>query len=157
VGTSARSWKYEPGKMTFEDATTNVTNMHLPGLGEFTDDAFVKAHCFDYAGIVVLDSLPLIEVDFTPDQKIKSPDVEGAIYLDPKTYQIRRAQLTLSKVPWTLSGQITGHTVTTYFREIVPGIPIIGAFRGEVMRLREGEVRTEMQRVTDVHFVNGKP
>lgn len=157
VGTSVHAWRYEPGKMIAEDKATTVTNMHLPGLGDFADDNFAKAHCFDYGGVVELDSTSLIRIDFTPDQKIKAPDVEGSIYLDPKSYQIRRAQITLTKVPYALSGEITGHTVTTFFTEVVPGIPIIGAFRAEVMKLRVGEVRTELQRVVEVHFVNTRP
>ena len=56
-----------------------------------------------------------------------------------------------------LSGQITGHTVRTYFSEIMAGVPIIGAVRAEVTKLREGEVVTEMQQVVQVNFVNGKP
>jgi hypothetical protein len=156
-GTSVRDWKYEPGHMIVENKTTTITNMHLPGLADFADDNFAKAHCFDYAGIVELDSMSLIQIDFTPDRRIKAPDVEGSIYLDPKNYQIRRAQITLTKVPYALSGEITGHTVTTFFTEVVPGIPIIGAFRAEVMKLRVGEVRTELQRVVEVHFINAKP
>ena len=156
-GASVRAWKYEAGKMIVENKTTTITNMHLPGLGDFADDNFAKAHCFDYGGIVEIDSMTLIRVDFTPDQRIKEPDVEGAIFLDPKNYQIRRAEMTLSRVPYALSGQITGHTVTTFFTEIVPGVPIIGAFRAAVMKLRDGEVRTELQRVVEVHFINAKP
>jgi hypothetical protein len=157
AGSSVRAWKYEPGKMIVENTTTTITNMHLPGLGDFADDNFAKAHCFEYGGIVELDGDSLIRVDFMPDQRIKAPDVGGSIYLDPKTYLIRRSQITLSKVPYALSGEITGHTVTTFFTEVVPGIPIIGAFRGEVMTLRVGEVRMELQRVVEVHFINAKP
>lgn len=63
----------------------------------------------------------------------------------------------MTKVPYSLSGEITGHTVTTFFTEVVPGIPIIGAFRADVMTLRAGEVRTERQRVVEVHFITAKP
>jgi len=157
AGSSARTWKYEPGKMIVENKTTTVTNMHLPGLADFADDNFAKAHCFEYGGAVELDGQSLVRIDFTPDQRIKAPDVEGSIYLDAKNYQIRRSQITLTKVPYALSGEITGHTVTTFFTEVVPGIPIIGAFRAEVMKLREGEVRTELQRVVEVHFINARP
>jgi hypothetical protein len=157
AGTSVRFWKYEPGKMIVEDPATSITNMHLPGLPEFASDDFARAHCFYYAGVVEVDSMNLVRVDFAADRRIKAPDVDGSIFLDPVSYQIRRSQITLTKVPYDLSGQITGHTVTTYFAEVVPGIPIIGAFKAEVLELREGEVRTELQRVTEVHFINGKP
>lgn len=155
AGTSLRPWKYEPGKMITQIGLT--TNMQLPGLADFADDNFARAHCFEYGGVVQLDGDSLIRIDFTVDQRIKTPDVEGSIYLDPKNYQIRRSQITLTKVPYNLSGQITGHRVTTFFTEVVPGIPIIGAFRAEVMRLRDGEVRTELQRVVEVRFINAKP
>lgn len=154
-GTSAKSWSYEPGKMVFENMAT--TNMHLPTLANFAEESFAKSHCFDYGGLVELDGESLVRVDFVPDSRIKEPDVSGAIYLDPKTYQIRRSEIVLSKVPYHLSGQITGHTVTTFFTEVAPGIPIIGAFRAEVTKLRDGEVLTELQRVVQVHFVGARP
>jgi hypothetical protein len=155
TGTSAKSWNYEAGKMVFEKNT--ATNMHLPTLATFAEGSFAKAHCFYYGGSVDVDGKPLLRIDFAPDQRIREPDVSGSIYLDPTTYQIRRSDITLSKVPYHLSGQITGHTVRTYFAEIMPGVPIIGAVRAEVMKLREGEVLTEMQQVVQVNFVNGKP
>lgn len=155
AGSSARVWKYKAGQViTFYGLTAN---MQLPSLADFADDNFARAHCFEYGGVVQLDGDSLLRIDFQADQGIKSPDVDGAIFLDPKNYQIRRAQLTLTKVPYALSGKISGHTVTTFFTEVVPGIPIIGAFRAEVMKLPEGEVRTELQRVVEVHFIKAKP
>jgi hypothetical protein len=154
-GTSARSWEYEPGKMVFERNST--TNMHLPTLATFAEASFAKAHCFDYGGISDVEGETLIRIDFTPDARIKEPDVSGSIYLDPKTYQIKRSEVVLSKVPYHLSGQMTGHSVTTYFSEIAPGIPIIGGFKAVVSKLRDGEVVAELQRVTDVHFIGARP
>jgi hypothetical protein len=154
-GTSAKTWKYEPGKMIV--ARNTVTNMHLPTLATFAEEAFAKSHCFEYGGLVDVEGQSLVRVDFTPDAKLKEPDVSGSMYLDPATYQIRRSDVVLSKVPYHLSGQMTGHTVTTYFAEIAPGIPIIGAFRGEVTKLRAGEVVAELQRVVQVHFVGNRP
>jgi hypothetical protein len=154
-GTSARSWKYEAGKMVFEKEAT--TNMHLPTLANFAEESFSKAHCFEYGGLVELDGQRLLRLDFTPDERIKEPDVSGSIFLDPKSYQIRRSDISLSKVPYHLSGQMTGHSVTTYFSEVAPGIPIIGAFKADVMRLRDGEVRSELQRVVELHFVGARP
>jgi hypothetical protein len=155
TGTSARSWQYEPGKMVFERNST--TNMHLPTLATFAEASFAKAHCFDYGGVSEVDGETLVRIDFTPDARIREPDVSGSIYLDPKTYQIKRSDVVLSKVPYALSGQMTGHRVTTYFAEIAPGIPIIGGFRAVVNRLRDGEVVAELQRVTDVHFTGARP
>lgn len=154
-GSSARSWKYEAGQMIVQaDAKTS---MHLPTLAVFADENFARSHCFDYAGLVELDGQSLVRVDFTPDEKIREPDVSGSLYLDPVSYQIRRSDLVLTKVPYHLSGQMTGHTVTTYFTEVVPGVPIIGAFRAAVMKLRDGEVRTELQQVVEVQFLGGRP
>jgi hypothetical protein len=155
MGTSDRSWSYEPGKMVFEKNAT--TNMHLPTLATFAEPSFAKAHCFYYGGLADIDGQQLLRLDFAPDAKIREPDVSGSIYLDPTSYQIRRSDITLSKVPYHLSGQMIGHTVRTYFAEIMPGIPIIGAVRAEVLKIRDGEVLTEMQQVVQVNFVKGKP
>jgi hypothetical protein len=154
-GTSARSWTYEAGKMVFE--RNSRTNMHLPTLATFAEENFAKSHCFYYAGRVTLDGEALLRVDFAPDSRMREPDVSGSIYLDPASYQIRRSEITLSKVPYQLSGQMTGHTVTAFFTEIMPGVPIIGGFKAEVHRLRAGEVVTELQRVVAVNFPRGKP
>lgn len=157
TGSSARTWSYEPGKMVFENAATTLTNMHLPTLAVFADERFAETHCFEYGGTVELDGMQLVRMDFMPDDKLREPDIAGSIYLDPRTYQIRRSDITLSKVPYALSGRITGHTVTTYFTEIAPGIPIIGAFRAQVSKIRDGEVQTEMQRVVEVQFLRNRP
>lgn len=154
-GTSAKSWSYEAGKLVFEK--NSKTSMHLPTLATFAEPNFAKAHCFYYGGLADIDGQRLLRLDFAPDARIREPDVSGSIYLDPASYQIRRSDITLSKVPYHLSSQMTGHTVRTYFAEIMPGIPIIGAVRAEVTKLRAGEVLTEMQQVVQVHFLNGKP
>jgi hypothetical protein len=155
AGTSERAWKYEAGKMVFQ--TDAKTNMHLPTLAIFADESFARAHCFDYGGLVEVDGAFLLRIDFTPDERITQPDVSGSIFLDAKTYQIRRSEITLSKVPYHLSGQMTGHSVTTFFTEIVPGVPIIGAFQARVMKIRDGEVLTELQRVVEVQFIGARP
>jgi hypothetical protein len=131
--------------------------MHMPTLATFAEENFAKSHCFYYGGPVEIDGQALVRVDFVPDRRLKEPDVMGSIFLDPSSYQIRRSEIQLSRVPYHLSGVMTGYTVTTWFSEIIPGVPIIGALKAAMPKLRDGEVKTELQQVVQVHFPNGKP
>ena len=63
----------------------------------------------------------LLRIDFRADDQIRSPDVNGTIYLDPKTYQIRLAELQLSKLVAEVR-EITAVKVRTIFRELSPNI-----------------------------------
>jgi hypothetical protein len=155
TGTSARSWDYQPGRLVIEQ--NGKSRMNLPTLATFAEEDFAKTHCFWYGGEVEVEGQSLVRVDFAPDAKLRDPDVSGSIFLDPRSYQIRRAEVQLTKVPHHLSGQMTGHTVTTWFTEVMPGVPIVGAFKADVMKPRPGEVVTELYQVVHVNFPNGKP
>jgi len=59
-------------------------------------------------------------------ERIRDPDVNGTIYIDPKTYQVRRTVLRLSKISRNIR-YLEDFEVTTDFREIMPSIPVIAA------------------------------
>ena len=66
-------------------------------------------------------------IAFQADVQIRNPDVNGSVYLDAHTYQIRRADLQLTKIPPGLP-QVTAVSVTTMFGEISPSIVVITAY-----------------------------
>ncbi len=119
-------WKYRRGKVVSDDRSRlfgEVRVMRLPTLTDFADQRFLMAHCFKYAGITDEDGPPAHRIDFSPDPDIKTPDVEGSIYIDSATYIIRRAEFRLTK-GGTVKPAILGMKVTTTYRQILPNVAL---------------------------------
>lgn len=119
-------WKYRKGKVVSDDRSKlfgEVRVMRLPTLTDFADQRFLMAHCFKYAGITDEDGPPAHRIDFSPDPDIKTPDVEGSIYIDSATYIIRRAEFRLTK-GGSVTPAILGMKVTTTYRQILPNVAL---------------------------------
>jgi hypothetical protein len=115
---------YQPGDVVFTQAADNGEQrklMYLPTFQDLADSAFDAAHCFAYMG----QKKNEIRIDFRPADRIKTPDVDGSIYLDAKRFMVRRATFRLTK-PQQLTPPIISLEVTTTFEEIVPLVPIFG-------------------------------
>lgn len=119
----AHGWEYEMGTVVERDPRRGYV-MHLPTLRDFAGIQFLNNHCFQYAGIETSNEGNLIRIDFRADDQIKKPDVNGSIYLDSATYQIRRADLELSRMIPQVP-EITSVHVRTIFTEVAPSIVII--------------------------------
>jgi len=124
----AHGWQYKMGDM-IERRSDGHTMMHLPTLRDFAGYEFLNNHCFRYAGLESTRDGDLIRIDFQADVQIRTPDVDGSVYLDAKTYAIRRAELQLTKVPAGLP-QVTAVHVTTIFGEVSAAIDIIREVHG---------------------------
>ncbi|MFI5311540.1 MAG: carboxypeptidase-like regulatory domain-containing protein [Gemmatimonadales bacterium] len=150
--TDHRGWTYKMGEMV--ERTPQGYVMHLPDLRDFASYEFLNNHCFRYAGLDSTRDGLVLRIDFRADVQIRTPDVNGAIFLDARTYQIRRADLELSKMPPEIRN-ITAVHVTTLFREISPAIVVIHDVNG-INSLRHSRLpwsivaQTEDQRM--VHF-----
>ena len=119
-------WKYRKGKVVSDDRSKlfgEVRVMRLPTLTDFADQRFLMAHCFKYAGITDEDGPPAHRIDFSPDPDIKTPDVEGSIYIDSATYIIRRAEFRLTK-GGSIKPAVLGMKVTTTYRQILPNVAL---------------------------------
>jgi hypothetical protein len=115
------------------DVIVNVAGrreIRLPTLRDFASADFLRNHCFHDAGVDSTVERPRVRIDFEPADRIREPDVRGSIYLDAATFQITRAELTLSKMPSNY-GAITAVNMTTIFREVVPSIVVLGEIRAE--------------------------
>lgn len=121
-------WEYKMGDV-IERTRDGKTMMHLPTLRDFASYEFLNNHCFRYGGLDSTRDGVLIRIGFDADVQIRNPDVSGSVYLDAKTYEIRRAELELTKIPADLP-QVTGVHVTTIFGEISPSIDIIQQVHG---------------------------
>jgi hypothetical protein len=122
----------------------------LPGLEELADRAFVNNHCFRFAGRDTIAGGTFLRVDFEPAAQLRSSDVSGAVYLDPKTYQLRYTRIGLTRPARTLPG-VLALVATTRFREIAPGIVLQDSLRSVKTLPRHGE-QLEQQRLLSVHF-----
>jgi hypothetical protein len=122
---STSAWRYRPGHVLTREGNRRRGSLffNLPTLPDFADRLFLDNHCFADGGIDHVDGHELIRIDVVASSRIKNPDVNGSIFLDPRTFQIRRAVLRLSRNP-RVNG-MTGLEVTTLFQEALESVPII--------------------------------
>ena len=122
------TWTYRAGQVLVSEKTQGL--MHLPGLSDFASDEFVRNHCFRYGGEVSTLQGPAVKIDFRAVETLHSPDVDGTILLDAISYQIRSAELRLSRIPDGLSRYVASVSATTLFREVLPSVLAISRVHG---------------------------
>jgi hypothetical protein len=168
VESSNRTWRYAPGKMlgtreyasgVFAGRWATIT---MPELADFADERFLINHCFDFSGIDAVDGDSLIRIDFAPAPAIHDPDVAGTIFLDRATYQLRVTDILLVNLTRQLRGQMSGQSIRAYFREVIPGVPVLHAISSVVYpkddsKAPPAEPLTEHHRVLAVRFIRGRP
>lgn len=155
---------YSPGKLIRDDPTVKPPNnriMTVPGLEDLGDPEFLRSHCFIYAGSQTDSGVVIHRIDFRPNKTLRVPDVEGSAFLDGDSFVIRRAIFRITR-PSQLHPPVTDLQVTTTYREILPGLTVIGDVRSEQsVRPAFSSLRivrlTERQRLLDVRFLNGLP
>jgi hypothetical protein len=157
-------WTYKPGTLVIRTGRGRAGQvmMNIPTLVNFADKSFLENHCFHNGGLETVDNTELLRVDFVAASRIKDPDVDGSMYLDPVTFQIRRSVLRLTKIPAGLAGLVETEAVTT-FGEVLPSIPVIAdiasvnRFRTSPNRPLADATANERQRLLRVQFTKGMP
>ena len=157
-------WTYKPGTLIVRvgRGRESQTMMNIPTLVNFADKPFLENHCFHNGGLETVDGTDLLRIDFVAASRIKEPDVDGSMYLDPVTFQIRRSVLRLTKIPAGLAGLVETEAVTT-FGEVLPSIPVIAdiasvnRFEANPKRPMADAHANERQRLLKVQFVKGMP
>jgi hypothetical protein len=124
---SKQTWRYRPGRILSRIGRGGLF-FHIPTLPDFADSLFLNNHCFTHGGIENVGGRDLIRIDIVASARIKDPDVNGSIYLDPRTFQIRQSILRLSRNPKVRG--LTGLEVTTVFQEALESIPVISQVQG---------------------------
>lgn len=163
---SRLKWTYRPGDVLTRNGRTptheNTLMLNIPTIAQFADQPFLDNHCFYDGGTETIDGVELLRIDFVAAKRIKNPDVDGSMYLDPKTFQIRRSVLRLSRIPREVSG-LLGTEAITVFREALPSVPVIASITS-VNRLDANRNRpqstafmNEEQLLLKVEFVHGLP
>jgi len=120
---------YRPGRIV-TTVTVNgrrETIMRIPTIVELADGQFLANHCFSYGGTEVVGDATWYRLDMRAADRLRSPDVHGAVYLDSATSQLRRLDLELSRpdrLPTQFRGVRAVRAITT-FVQIAPGLGII--------------------------------
>ena len=168
VRASERKWRYAPGKMlgtreypggVFAGKWTTIT---MPELADFADERFLINHCFDFGGLELVEGDSLIRIDFTPAPVVHDLDVAGTLFLDRVSYQLRLTDISVVNLTKQLRGQMGGQSIRAYFREVIPGVPIVHAVSSIVYpkddpKHPDQEPSTEHHRVLSVKFLRGRP
>jgi hypothetical protein len=162
----ADQWTYKPGGVLSRSSPSRagraVLTLNIPTIVHFADHVFLDNHCFHNAGLEAVGKAELLRVDFVAAARIREPDVNGSIYLDPTTFQVKRSVLHLSRLPRGVSGLLETEA-TTDFAEAFPSIPVIVGI-SSVNRLEADPKRplatattNEEQRLIRVEFTKGLP
>ena len=151
---------YSPGTVMQRSASGQPYFLFAQ-LDDWAGEPFLGSHCFHYGGEAEFDGEKLLEIDFAASEKIETPDMDGAMFLDPRTYQIRRTTVSLSRLPKELK-ESGGVVVTSVFTDILPSIPVMGQVDAET-RLKLNPVNSaweaniEEHRLIQVQFLRGRP
>ena len=157
--TAMTSHRYRPGAILFTELRQGDLKqiMYLPNFGDLGDPVFQGSHCFQYVGEDTTGGRPMIRVDFMPAASIRTPDVEGSVYLDEVSYIVRRAEFRLTK-PSRASPPVVGVRATTTFREIVPLVPLFDEVRYFVPAFPNSDAGIiEVDRLLGYQFSRGAP
>ena len=115
---------YEPGHVLDRRFTSGrpviEREMHVPGFAEVAGDEFQRWHCFRYAGMERVEGELLHRIDFLPTRDIDMTDVEGMLYIDARSFLLRRSVFRLTRLPPRMRVRSV-ETITTY-REIEPAV-----------------------------------
>jgi hypothetical protein len=151
---------YKPGAVVIweTDNGTRKQYMPLPTFGYLGDSLFKQTHCFDYMGEDTTGGAsPTIRVDFRPAASIRTPDLEGAVYLDEDRYIVRRAVFRLTE-PDRVVPPISELSVTTTFREVLPLVPLFDEVRYRKPTYKNGTAAVlEVDRLVTLKFEHGAP
>jgi hypothetical protein len=163
---SGNTWRYKPGELVVRGSGSGVfggsMSMNIPTLAHFADKVFLDNHCFYNGGLESVDGVEMLRIDLVAASRIAQADVNGSMYLDPVSFQIRRSVLRLSKIPPGLSGLVETEAVS-YFSEAFPSIPVIAGiesinrFAVNARRPTSPAAANEQQRLIRLQFLKGLP
>ena len=161
---SDHRWVYHPGEIIGRDHDARSPTdfvLHIPTLDVIADSAFLATHCFANGGLESLNGTALLRVDFRVATSVSVPDVDGSMYLDTATYQIRRTVVRLSRRPRE-APYIDSAVVITTFAELYPSLPIITSIlaRNRLYypnRPTAPRASIETQQLVSFAWAHGKP
>lgn len=158
-------WPYRPGRVVIDDPVLYRIDgsrlVRLPTLADFADSSFLRTHCFRLSGLDSSQGPPYLRLDFRAAKSLRSADIDGSVFLDPRTYQVRHTSLSLTRVSDVARG-VVSYSAMASFKEVVPNIIVIERVYGfTTLDARPGArsivARLEMQQLVGVRFVRALP
>ena len=163
VDRSDVSWKYRPGTVITRRRVRerNERVIALPTLTVVADPEFQRTHCFAFGGVEELEGRRVLRVDYSVTKKMRTPDLNGSVFLDSATYQIVATRTRLSRIPAELRS-LRAIDAWVWFREVSPGLPIADRVESvNTLRHAWGRddvvARTETQRHLMITFRDRAP
>ncbi|MGH7619506.1 MAG: carboxypeptidase regulatory-like domain-containing protein [Gemmatimonadaceae bacterium] len=162
---SRTPWRYKPGGvLSLGDGPPGFrpTELNIPTLVHFADQVFVDNHCFTNGGSETIEGVDLLRIDFTAASRIRDPDVNGSMYLDPSTFQIKRSVIRLSRIPRNMPS-LRAVEATTWFTNQLGSISMIAGISSANRMRVPGDKPTaisawlEDQQLIRVQFLRGMP
>jgi Carboxypeptidase regulatory-like domain len=116
---------YRPGQVVYNEMDHGEKRqmVRLITFADLGDSSFLANHCFEYGGQPTIDHKPMIQIDFRSAKWLRTPDVEGSIFLDADRFVVRRAAFHLSHAE-RANPPIGEFGIVTTFREVAPLITL---------------------------------
>jgi hypothetical protein len=118
--------QYRPGDVVglahLPDGSTSRAVL-LPTLSDLADSVFQAHHCFSFVGPVEQGGTTIVRFHFRPPETLEMPDLEGDVDLDPRSYQIRRASVSVTHADKAQGGMRSASSTIT-FAEVLPNIVV---------------------------------
>jgi hypothetical protein len=143
-------------------ARSRARIVNLPTLSDLADSAFLANHCFAFGGESERDGERLVQVQFRAADSLRTPDIDGEVELDARSYQVRRATIRLTRAGRALPGLLSAASVVT-FAELYSNILVPKVVESTLVPVFRSDVRnpvarsTEQRHLLDVHFLRPLP
>jgi hypothetical protein len=134
----------------------------IPTLTVFADSNFVRSHCFTSGGASQLRGADVLQINFRALEGIRTPDINGVIYLDARTFMVRRSVVWLSRTNGPVAA-FDSLGITTDYAEIAAGVPVIerstaeNHYRSRPRTPSPPVAVEENHRLLAVHFLGASP
>ncbi|HEV2670040.1 MAG TPA: carboxypeptidase regulatory-like domain-containing protein [Gemmatimonadales bacterium] len=135
----------------------NTLVIHSAELQDLGNPRFIANHCFRLVGLDTIAGDTLVRVDFEPAKHLGSPDMAGAAYLDPTTYELRYTVTSLTRPERSSLTDVRSMSFRTSFRNIAPGVPLQDSLTAITIYRYGQRAKIDTQRTTDVRFTRQAP
>ncbi len=131
--------------------------MRIPSLADLADDRFIDNHCFHIAGLEAKGESRLLRIDIVASERLRAPDVNVTVWLDPEGYQLRHARFML--VNTRTFPHLLSMISDVDYAEVVPFVPVISELRTEslVQGEKSAVTYTERQLTVNLAFRGERP
>jgi hypothetical protein len=151
---NGKHWTYRAGDVFAQDVPGHYV-MRLPKLRDIAGKEFLGNHCFEYAGRDTSGGASAVRIDFRAAERISTPDVNGTILLDEKTYQIVRTTFEMSRTPPGFV-ELESVRAQTAYGEMAPSIVIARETIGTNNFTNRTDWRMTVSAIEEQHLIDFK-